>query len=783
MPLRSLAGLFAVLALLQACSSPEDRAREAREAAIEALARREWGAASQALEALRKARPETPDSLEEYATLMVEAGETGQAVWVLENAIARFTGSDVLHLALARAALRMGDPARARVAVESISPESDFHPEALVLRAQADLALGDLEQARVAVAAAKEAAGGESPRRLEVVLIGVATLEGEGDTGVAELRGLVEADTGDVLTWAALEGMLRSMGRAGEARDLLESALEADPDRVDLHPLLVSAHAALGDDAAAERVLRERIERHPSPGAHRSLARYRVARGDKESALARYTLALRTFPDSAMLRGARTEVLLDVGLVDDARGEFERYRKLAPMGPREEYLRARLEFAQGNAALALQRLDGVVQRLDTASTQFWLGQALEAMDDLEGAEQRYRLAVLRSPWDPVPSLNVVRLAQRRGDWRAVIRYARRAIEDGPERFAGWAALVPALIQIGDVQEAEEVARAAVERFPDRREPHVWLANSLRSQWRPAEALELLDALEAERLERYEAKARKQWPKKQQRRRRARKLEPLGPEPSELVAERALALGTGGRVEEGLELVQKALNENPDHARLHAVHAALLLAVGREREASRSTKRALNLDPSDLRPLENRARFGVARQRLDLARRDCEDYLARLPDDAPVNLLLGMAHELEARPAEAIEAYRRAAKFDERNFAARNNLAVLLQNQGELDAALVAAEGAFALAGENPSVLDTLGFVCLRKGLVDRAVPLLEKAHAAAPQVAEIQLHLAEAYRDAGRTQDARRLLGQLRARSNTPPELRAGVEEVLASLP
>jgi tetratricopeptide (TPR) repeat protein len=468
--------------------------------------------------------------------------------------------------------------------------------------------------------------------------------------------------------------------------------------------------------------------------------------------------------------------------VDDARVEFERYRKLAPMGPREEYFRARLEFAQGNAALALQRLDGVVRRLDTASTQFWLGQALEAMEDLEGAEQRYRLAVLRSPWDPVPSLNVVRLAQRRGDWRAVIHYARRVVEDGPERFAGWAALVPALIQIGDLQEAEEVARAAVERFPDRREPHVWLANSLRSQRRPAEALELLDALEAERLERYEAKARKQWPKGQ-RHRLARELEPLGPEPSELVAERALAFGTGGRVEEGLELVQKALDENPDHARLHAVRAALLLAVGREREASRSTKRALNLDPSDLWPLKNRALFGVATGRLDLARRDCEDYLARLPDDAPVNFLLGLLREQGARPAEAIEAYRRAAKFDERNWASRNNLAVLLQKPGELDAALVAAEEAFALAGENASVQDTLGFVCLRKGLVDRAVPLLEKAHAAAPQVAEIQLHLAEAYRDAGRTQDARRLLGQLRARADTPPELRAGVEEVLASLP
>ncbi len=72
---------------------------------------------------------------------------------------------------------------------------------------------------------------------------------------------------------------------------------------------------------------------------------------------------------------------------------------------------------------------------------------------------------------------------------------------------------------------------------------------------------------------------------------------------------------------------------------------------------------------------------------------------------------------------------------------------------------------------------------LRKGLIDRSISLLEDAHAAAPELPEAQLHLALAYREAGRTHDALRLLSELQSRGGAPPELRAEVHEALTSLP
>jgi hypothetical protein len=47
----------------------------------------------------------------------------------------------------------------------------------------------------------------------------------------------------------------------------------------------------------------------------------------------------------------------------------------------------------------------------------------------------------------------------------------------------------------------------------------------------------------------------------------------------------------------------------------------------------------------------------------------------------------------------------------------------------------------------------------------------------------VQLHLAMAYREAGRSEDARRLLFDLRPRTGEQPQLRAQVDEAIATLP
>ena len=166
-----------------------------------------------------------------------------------------------------------------------------------------------------------------------------------------------------------------------------------------------------------------------------------------------------------------------------------------------------------------------------------------------------------------------------------------------------------------------------------------------------------------------------------------------------------------------------------------------------------------------------------------ARDDCTRYVDARPEDAEVAFVRGVALQQLGETDEAITAYRRAAALDERDARPHNNLADLFAKQGDLDGALAAAQEAYRLDETNPYVMDTLGALYLEKGLVERAISVLEDAHAGAPDLADAQLHLGLAYRDAGRTAEARTLLAAVGASEAARPELRASAKEALDSPP
>jgi predicted Zn-dependent protease len=87
----------------------------------------------------------------------------------------------------------------------------------------------------------------------------------------------------------------------------------------------------------------------------------------------------------------------------------------------------------------------------------------------------------------------------------------------------------------------------------------------------------------------------------------------------------------------------------------------------------------------------------------------------------------------------------------------NNLAWSLAATNDPQA-LPIAEKAGALAPDNPSILDTLGWLLVEQGDADRGLTLIEKANRAAPDQMEIRLHLAKAQLKKGRPDAARATL-------------------------
>jgi Flp pilus assembly protein TadD len=134
-------------------------------------------------------------------------------------------------------------------------------------------------------------------------------------------------------------------------------------------------------------------------------------------------------------------------------------------------------------------------------------------------------------------------------------------------------------------------------------------------------------------------------------------------------------------------------------------------------------------------------------------------LSQHPQD--VRLLYGVAlvRVLQKREAEAIALLRKVVTINPRSVPALNNLAMMLGDiPAQRSEALRLIDQALEIGGRNPSLLDTKGAILIYSGRAREAIPLLEQA-AGDPQTdPRHHFHLALAYRDVGRLEDARRYL-------------------------
>jgi tetratricopeptide (TPR) repeat protein len=603
-----------------------------------------------------------------------------------------------------------------------------------------------------AIAAAPDDYGEPKSLRhqLEIAVLTLRAQNGASEQGEALLRSMLEANPGDEAAFEALLQVLEASNEIDAALRVVESLRGDDRVTVDLDRAAGQLHQKLGNEDDAERALRRVAERAERWSSCLPLHDFYSARGRFDEALAVLEQATERFPDRAMLHLLEAEARFALGSSDAAQESLRRFEAQTFEGdPRVEYLEARLDLAAGEPHAAAQRLRALAPRLDVAATQFWLGRSLEQIGDSEAARRRYALALRRDPAWTAPATALVQLAFQRGDWPEAIFHARRLAALMPWAPAAQRQWAEALVYDGQGRAAEQVARRALERFPDDVELKRLLAHALREQGRFDEALQHLAA--------------------------------LGDDPGALV-DRVLTLGLAGRGAEGTELARASIAGERASAALHAALASLLFSVGDGEGGAVETDVALALDPHEPQPLRMRCRYRVAAGRLEEARVDCQRYLERRPDVAEAHLMLGIAAEGLGDLDAAKAAYRRSAELAPRDGRPRNNLAWLLARGGHLNEALAEAQEAYRLAPQDPAVLDTLGELYRQKGLTRRAISFLEDAVAGAPSRREPRLHLAQGYIDAGRDSDARQLLAQLEDAGDVGGAPRAGVEGGPSSL-
>lgn len=577
-----------------------------------------------------------------------------------------------------------------------------------------------------------------------------------------------------------VEGRLAGLrGEHLAAAEELGLAVAFDEGSAELRAAWAAALAEGGRIDAAELEARRAIAcdgaGRAAASAHLLLGRILVARRQPERALDELRAAMG-------LEAARLE--------PGQRGDPEAWRLAAEV---------RLEL--GDVAGAAALLEAAVADVGTDGGGLReLGRTLLERREPSRAEQPLRRAVALDvgdleAWRLLAQVDeqLRRRAEARADWLALLRLD----PESPDALLGLGRLA---LQDDDLEAGEEWFRRHLRVAGEGPEPRLRVAVEWLEVRRPEEALRvareglavtpseprllLVSGLALEELRRW--------------REAAASFGAVAPGAGETWfsarASMAEALARAGRPEEALAALAPALAARPGEPRLVTVQAGIWSRSGRAAEAAAKL--------GDLR--EDRSRLGdeaslveIEEGLADALLRDgrADEAVAGLrravdlhPTDGALRFALGATLARAGKAGEADEQMRGLLALEPENAEALNFVGYGYAERGvRLDEAEAMLRRALASAPRRGHIVDSLGWVLLRKGDVPRAVETLELAvRLTGPDPAVLE-HLGDAYRAAGRGVDAasawRRALGSF---GDEPPSeqltLRGSLERKLAGL-
>jgi tetratricopeptide (TPR) repeat protein len=397
-------------------------------------------------------------------------------------------------------------------------------------------------------------------------------------------------------------------------------------------------------------------------------------------------------------------------------------------------LRGRIHLVRGNAKEALSAFDeGIANWPNNAGARYLAGAAALQLGDFERAIVEFRESVRVDAAATDAARTLARLYFERGDYEQAINFASLSMKNKfhKRRDKDLMLAARAFAAIGDFEKARTATQTLSKLPGHAADGAAELATVERLASGPAAAVDAIEELDLDLSQ-----------------------------PANEVALRAWAqhLALDGRAAKAAARVGSIVAEHPDSASLIALYGITLSQAGQPDEARAEFERALGIDPESA---ESLAGLGTISDQQG----DTEKAIALFDQATAID------NETDRYPYAAAQLLLRAGNRADatarlrtivRNFPghaeARNDLAWALAETGEeLDLALRLAEEASRL-NPDPDILDTLGFVYMKRGEPSAAVAVLERAIASGKRSPSIRYRLGTALSQSGDTQRAREML-------------------------
>lgn len=553
---------------------------------------------------------------------------------------------------------------------------------------------------------------------------------------------------------AEIQGYAGGVRNAALGRWVTERLAELQPDQIAAWIQLAAYEEASGNDA--EAVYRRMLEKNPKAlPAHVAYARWLVTKDRAKEAFEHLQGASEAVGGEAEVLGAIANLQILSGSPGEARATVERLQREHPGHPRTRLSEIQLAVTEGrhaDAVKAFTNADALQQNPEAlrmiAFSRLALGNVPEALDAID------RALALSNGSDP----SLIRLRaqaqhQQRDYAGARVSYGRlldAQIPLGPIDELRW---IQALYETGGGEEARQRLEAALDA-PDAL-PEAALEFAYRESARqPERARAVLEAA----LERSPGEPR-------------------------LVTYLAQLDVREGQTDRALARLGEAAAAAQVAPLVLFSRAEILASQEDWAGAEADLERVLAAVPAFPGAASLLVQVYQQQGRIEEAIRRLEPIASTTAATAESDTLLGRLYLASGDVEKARAHYERAIAAAPGNAEARNDLAFLLAERGEdLGRALELAQEAQRLQPQNPAVVDTLGYVYLRRELhgpaeeqLALAVQLAEASGAPRP---EYHLHLAQVYRAAGRLEDASAQIRRALELDPDHPEARAAEQQL-----
>jgi tetratricopeptide (TPR) repeat protein len=329
------------------------------------------------------------------------------------------------------------------------------------------------------------------------------------------------------------------------------------------------------------------------------------------------------------------------------------------------------------------------EKPDSAWTAYNLALALEATNDVKGAEDALRNSINIDPNRAKIQAELGRLELARGDLHAAQKWLESALQVEPELVDARGNLATLYARKGELIRAEKLLRQAIEDDPNYKDGHLNLGLILAQQNRKTDAEKELDRAAAQAPNDAATlstvgKAEMKMGEIKQGIASLRRVVGLRPDLAAAHLDLALALADSYNLPEALVQASEAVRLAPQSGVAHFYRGRILYDLGRSSEAQPEFETADRLDAQMPEARYFLALIYKQNGKYEVAANLLEESVRLQPGNAMAWYMLGQCFDKKSETAKALAAWRKAIEIDANFSQALISLARGLQSTDQAE---------------------------------------------------------------------------------------------------